>query len=171
MEGAERVLFAEVIRCVLLCMLEALGHVLCTLEAAEDELCLLEVLEVMRCVLLRIPEAMEGALCLLGVLDVPEAMRRVLLRMLEAVECELCLLEVLDVMRCMLLCMLEAGESGLSFGVSKFPLSPFFHYAPPSLTFSVHTLCPPELPSHGIFCPSSLLSPKLTTSSKDCCHL
>ena len=40
----------------------------------------------------------------------PEVMRRVLRRMLEAVEGELCLLEVLEVsevMRCVLLCSLE----------------------------------------------------------------
>ncbi len=48
--------------------------------------------------------------------------------MLEAVEGVLCLLEVLEVpdaMCCVLLCMLEAVEDGFSFGVSKFPLSPF----------------------------------------------
>src|SRR6266480_4528533 len=57
----------EVIRCVLLCMREALEgglcllealevmrRVLCMLEGVEGELCLLEVLEVMPCVLLRI---------------------------------------------------------------------------------------------------------------------
>lgn len=40
---------AEVMRCVLLCMLEVMR---CVLEAVEDEVCLLEVLEMMRCVLL-----------------------------------------------------------------------------------------------------------------------
>ena len=61
----------EVLRCVLLCML----------EAVEGGLCLLEVLEeVMRCVLL----------CLLEVVEVTEVMHCVLL----------CLLEVLKVMLC-----------------------------------------------------------------------
>ena len=50
-------------------------------------------------------------------------MRRMLLRMLEAMAGEVCLLEVFEVlkvlevlvvMRCMLLCMLEAVEGGLS---------------------------------------------------------
>ena len=55
----------EVIRCVLLCML----------EAVEGRLCLLEV---MRRVLLCMLEAAEGGLCLLEVLEmleVPEVMR------------------------------------------------------------------------------------------------
>ena len=70
------------IRCVLLCMLEAMRCVLlCILEAVEGRLCLLEVLEmaevseVMRCVLLCTLEVVEGGLCLL---EVPEGLRRVL---------------------------------------------------------------------------------------------
>ena len=47
----------------------------------------------MRCMLLRMLEAVEGV-CLREVREVLEAMRRVLLCMLEAVEGELCLLEV-----------------------------------------------------------------------------
>jgi len=81
----------EAMRCMLLCML----------EAVEGRLCLLDVLEVpdVMCCVLR---------CLLKALDVlemPEVMRCMLLYMLEAVEGELCLLEVLDVMRCVLLRM------------------------------------------------------------------
>ncbi len=69
----------EVIRCVLLCMLEG-------------RLCLLEVLEMMRRVLLWMLEAMAGEVCLLEVfevlkvLDVLVVMRCILLCMLEAVE-------------------------------------------------------------------------------------
>ena len=83
------------------------------LEAAEA-LKVLEVSKVMRRALLRMLEAMEGRLCLLGVLEmlevlevleVSEAMRYVRLCMLETVEDELCLLKV---MRCVLLCILVA---------------------------------------------------------------
>ena len=105
----------EVIRCVLLCML----------EVVEGRLCLLEVLEVpelMRRVLLYI---LEGRLCMLLVsealelLQVPEVMRCVLLCILEAVEGRLYLLEVPEVMRCVqVLCV----EGGFCCGVSKFPL-------------------------------------------------
>ena len=42
-------------------MLEGMRRVLCTLEAVEGELYLLEVLEVIRCVLLRMLQAVEGA--------------------------------------------------------------------------------------------------------------
>ena len=73
--------------------------------------------EVMRCVLLCMLEAMEGRLCLLEVLEALEMTRRVLLWMLE-------------VMRCMRLRILDAVEGGLSFGVSKFPLSQFSRYSP-----------------------------------------
>ena len=45
--------------------------------------------------------------------------------MLEAVEGRLCSLEVLEGMRCMLLHMLDAVESGLSFGVAKFHCGSF----------------------------------------------
>ncbi len=41
--------------------------------------------------------------------------------LLEAVEGELCSLEV---MRCMLLCVLDAVEGGLTFALSKFPWPP-----------------------------------------------
>ena len=78
----------EVIRCVLLCML----------EAVEGELCLLEELDVMRCMLLCMPE-------------VPEVMRCVLRCTLEAREGGLYSLEVLEVLgvleysrRCAVLC-------------------------------------------------------------------
>jgi len=54
----------EVLRCVLLCML----------EAVEGGLRLLEVPEVMRCVLLYMLEAVEGGRCMLKVLEVPEVM-------------------------------------------------------------------------------------------------
>ena len=54
----------EVMRCVLLCMLEAVEGVLCSLKLLE----VLEVPEVMRCVLLCMLEAVEGGLCLLEVL-------------------------------------------------------------------------------------------------------
>src|SRR6266496_3891735 len=49
----------EVMRGVLLCMLEAVEGGLCLLEA-------MEVLQVMRCVLLCTLDAAEGRLCLLG---------------------------------------------------------------------------------------------------------
>ena len=55
-----------------------------------------EVLEVIRCVLLCMPEAVEGGLCLQEVQEVPEVIRCVLLCVMEAVEGTLCLLEVLD---------------------------------------------------------------------------
>ena len=55
----------EVIRCVLLCML----------EVVEDELCLPKVTEAMRGMLLCILEAVEGRLCLLEVLEVLEVWR------------------------------------------------------------------------------------------------
>ena len=121
----------ELIRRVLLCML----------EAVEGELCLLEVLEVMRSMLLRsILDAAEGRLCSLEVLEVVEVIRRVLLFVLEvmevirrvllfmlevmeeirrvllfmpeAVEGELCLPKVLEVMSCVPLCTLYAVEVG-----------------------------------------------------------
>ncbi len=86
-------LVLEVIRCVLLCML----------EAVDGRLCLLEVLEAMRHVLLCMLEAAEGELRLLEVLEMLEAMRCVLL----------CVLEMLETMRCVLLCMLETVEGEL----------------------------------------------------------
>jgi len=103
---------------------------------------LLQVPEVIRCVLLRMLEAVDGKLCLLEVLEVIrrvlcmfwrrwrvrsvcwsclEAMRRVLLCILEAVEGELWLLEVLEVlevMRCVLFCMLEAVDGWALSSVS-----------------------------------------------------
>ena len=102
----------EVMRCVLLCVR----------EAVEGEFCLLEEQEVMRCELLCILEAVEGGLCVLEVLEVPgvlEAMRCVLLCVLETVEDELCLLEELEVMRCVLLCILEAVEMGFVYRMSS----------------------------------------------------
>ena len=86
------------------------------LEAVEGGLSLLEVPEVMRCLLFCMLEAVEGGLCLLGALEVPEVIRCVLLCMLEAVEGRLCLLEVLwilGVMRRVLLYILEAVEGKL----------------------------------------------------------
>src|SRR6266480_2259725 len=96
-EGMRRVLLhmLEVIRCVLLCVPDAM----------EGEPYLLELLEAMRCVLLCIPEAVKGGFCLLEVLDVLEALeaiRCVLFCMLEAVEGRFCLLEVLELMRSVL---------------------------------------------------------------------
>ncbi len=61
------------------------------------------------CVLLRMLEAVEGALCLLEVLEVPEVICCVLLRLLEVSEVS----EVLEAMRCVLLCMLEGLEGRL----------------------------------------------------------
>ena len=61
----------EVMRCVLLCIVEVVEGAVCLLEA-------LEVPDVMRCVLL----------CML---EVPEVMRHVLLCMLEAADDGLCL--------------------------------------------------------------------------------
>ena len=49
----------EVMRCVLLCMLEAL----------EGVFCLLEVMEVICCVLLCMLDAVEGVRCILGMLE------------------------------------------------------------------------------------------------------
>ena len=69
----------------------------------------LKVPEVMRCVLLRVLEVVEGVLCLL---EVPEVMRCVLLRVLKVVEGMLCLLELPEVMRCVLLCILELWRVG-----------------------------------------------------------
>ena len=91
-------------RCVLLCML----------EAVEGRLGLLEVL---------------GAF---EVQEAPEVIRCVLLCMLEAVEGKLCLLEVPNVMLCVL-GTLYAGGCGLGsvFGVSKFLLWQFSCYSPP----------------------------------------
>ena len=66
-----------------------------------------EVPVVIRCVLLRMLEVMEGVLCVL------EVMRCVLLRMLEVVEGVLCLLEASEVMRSVIHCMLEAVEGVL----------------------------------------------------------
>ncbi len=91
----------EVMRCVLLCIVEVLSR---SSEALDGGLCLLgvldvlEVLESMRCALLCMLEAVEGKLCML---EVPEVMSCVLL---------LCtsMLEVPDVMRHVLLCMLKA---------------------------------------------------------------
>ena len=62
---------AEVIRCVLLCMLEAVEGVLGLLEV-------LDMPEVIRCVLLCMQEDMEGVLCLLEMLEMREVMRCVL---------------------------------------------------------------------------------------------
>ena len=56
----------EVMRRVLLCML----------EAVEGEICLLEVPKVMRCVLFRMLDDVEGVLCLLEVLEMIECRRR-----------------------------------------------------------------------------------------------
>jgi len=81
--GAEVLDVPEVMRCVLICLLEILKVMRCVL------LCLLEALEVpeaMRCVLL----------CLLDVLEVPEAIHCVRLCLLEVSE-------VPEVMRCVLL--------------------------------------------------------------------
>src|SRR5437762_1155489 len=103
-----------------LCLLEVMRRVLlCVIEAVEGELCLLDVLEVKegtRGMLVCMLEAVEGGLCLLETLEVLEAMRC----MLETAEGELRLLDVLDVldveaMRYMLLCTLEAVEGGLCF--------------------------------------------------------
>src|SRR6266480_3295717 len=100
-----------------LCLLEVMRRVLlCMLEAVEGGLGVLEAPEAMRSVLLCMLEAMEGGLCLLETLEVLEAMRC----MLETAEGELRLLDVLDVldveaMRYMLLCTLEAVEGGLCF--------------------------------------------------------
>ena len=104
----------EVIRCVLLCTLEAVevGSVCWRCQRC------LEVPEVIRWMLAVIRymlEALDGGLCLLGVLDVLEAlesMRCTLLCMLEAVEGELCMLEVPEVVSCVLLCtsMLEVPD-------------------------------------------------------------
>ena len=61
----------------------------------------------------KVPEMMRRVL--LCLLEATKVMRCVLLRMLEAVEGELCLLEVLEMMeviRCVPLCMLEAVEVG-----------------------------------------------------------
>ena len=68
-----------------------------------DALVRLCIPEAIRCVLLCMPEAEEGDLCLLEVLGVLEAMRCVLLCMPEAVEGRLCSMEVLEVMCCALL--------------------------------------------------------------------
>src|SRR6266480_3226414 len=81
----------EVMRCVLLCML----------EGVEGRLCLPEVPEVMRCVLLCMLEAVVGRLCLPKVLEVSEVVHCVLLYMLEVYY------SFLEVMRCVLLCLLE----------------------------------------------------------------
>jgi len=77
----------EVMRCALLCILEAPEGGLRLLEAFKV-LEVLEVMDAMRRVPLCMLEAVEGEFCL------PEAMRRVLLCMLEAVE-GACLLEVI----------------------------------------------------------------------------
>ena len=146
---------SEVMRCVLLSMLEAVEGVLCSVGgrrrcargargAGGDAQCaalyagscggqalLLEVPEVIRCVLLCILEAVEGELCLLEELEATLCM---LLCMPEVVEGRLCSLEALEVMRCMLLRMLDAVEGGLGFRVSKFPLWQFSRYSPPPST-------------------------------------
>jgi len=83
----------EVMRCVLLCILEAVGWAMFAGPAGGDALyatlstrgcggwfCLqdvlevFEVLEVIRCVLLCMLEAAEGGFCLLEVLEVSEVM-------------------------------------------------------------------------------------------------
>ena len=97
-------------------VLDVMRHVLLRmLEAVEGELCLLDVLEEMRCVLLGILETVGGRLCWLDALEVPEVpqvmrcmLLCMLLCMLEVVESGLCLLDVLEAMRCVLLCMPEA---------------------------------------------------------------
>ena len=69
---------------MLLCALEAMDGGLCLLEVMRCVLlCMLEVPEVMRCVLLCMLEVLE-------VLEVPEVMRCVLLWTLEAVDGGLC---------------------------------------------------------------------------------
>ena len=50
-------------------------------------------------------------------------------RILEVLEA----LEVSATMYCMLICMMEAIEGGLSFRVSKFPLWQFSRYSPPPI--------------------------------------
>jgi len=62
---------------------------------------------VIRCVLLRIREAVEGGLCLL---EVPELTRCTLLCMLEAVEGGLYLFEVLEMPEVILLEAVERGS-------------------------------------------------------------
>src|SRR6266480_5189315 len=92
---------SEVIRCMLLCMLEAVegwllagGATVCAILYAGgcgryalfmEVLEASEALEVIRCMLRCMLEAVEGTFCLLEVSQVPEVIRRVLLCMLEAV--------------------------------------------------------------------------------------
>jgi len=62
------------------------------------------------------------------VLDVSKAMRCMLLCMLEAIEGGLCLQEVFEVLEMLEVpkvmdCVLETVESGISLGLSKFPLT------------------------------------------------
>jgi len=83
----------------------------CMLEAMEGELCLLGVLEVPE-VVRRVLLLYAGGLCLqevLEVLEVPEVMCCVLLCVLEVFE----VLEMLEVMRCVPIRILEAVEGGL----------------------------------------------------------
>ena len=131
----------EVMRCVLLCMLEAVEGRLCLLEvlAMPD---VLDAPDVTRGVLLCMFEAVEGGLCLLEVLEVMRyvlgtlysgrcggwalfaegvgragVMRAVRFCTLEAVDGMLCLLEG---MRCVLHCMLETVEvSNFAGGVGR----------------------------------------------------
>ena len=70
-------------RCVLVCMLEAVEGRLCLQEVRE----VLDVPIVILCVVLRMLEAIDGRLCLL---DVPDVMRCVLLCMPEVMEGRLC---------------------------------------------------------------------------------
>jgi len=65
----------EAMRCVLICMLEAVDGGLCLLEVME----VLDLPEVMCRVLLCMLKAVEGELCSLEVLKSPEVMRCVLL--------------------------------------------------------------------------------------------
>jgi len=108
----------EVIRCVLLGILEAVEGELCLLEVmCLALLCMLEGVEVMRRLFCtpdasEVPELLE-ALEVLEALEMPEVLggdAPCAAQYAGGRECKLCLLDVLDMMRCVLFCTLEAVE-------------------------------------------------------------
>jgi hypothetical protein len=111
-EALEALEVPEVMRCVLLYML----------EAVEGELCLQEMQEVpkvMYHVLLCVLEAVDGGLCLPEMQEVPEVMRCTLPCMIEAVEDGMCLLGGIGGARGDMLCAVRYGN---------FPLWQFSRY-------------------------------------------
>src|SRR6266480_812653 len=103
---------AEVIGCVLLCMLEAVEGVLCLLQAVEGTTLFMELLEVSE--VLEVSEMLEAMRRVLSVCWRPLRVGSVRWRCCEV-------RDMPEVTRCVLLCMLEAVEGRLCFGFSKFP--------------------------------------------------